>query len=242
MTIADNVLAVRTKIEHACQQAGRNTEDVTLIAVSKTQPYEIVQEALAAGINHLGENRVEEASLKVPQVAATTLHRPTWHMIGHIQSRKARDLPPLFDVVHSVDSLKVALKLAESTNSIKKLMPLFLEINISGENSKEGIEASQWKQSQTVRETLWQLVSDIQAQEGLEIRGLMTMAPFYDDPQQTRPVFAALRELRNELQASLGLKLPDLSMGMTNDYDVAIEEGSTHVRVGRAIFGERDYN
>jgi hypothetical protein len=239
MKIEDNIHLVWENIHRACARVGRDASEVTLIAVSKTHSYEAVLEAIEAGVTHFGENRVEEATGKIAQVRAATT-APTWHMIGHVQSRKARDIPPLIDVVHSVDSVKVAVKLAESAVSIEKYISIFLEINISGEQSKEGLAAFQWKQDAAQRETLWQNVREIIAQPNLRVGGLMTMAPYYDEPQQTRSVFIALRELRDELQASLGVELPEVSMGMTNDYEVAIEEGATHIRVGRAIFGERE--
>jgi len=163
----------------------------------------------------------------------------TWHMIGHIQSRKARDVVPLFSVVHSVDSLKLADKLARLAVEKDGQLDVLLEVNVSGEASKSGLNAANWSTDTTVRALIWREVEAIVALPGLRVRGLMTMAPIVEDMEQTRPVFAALAGLRTALVESLGVPLPDLSMGMTDDYPVAIEEGATLVRVGRAIFGQR---
>lgn len=239
MSIAGNILQVQQNIAAACERSGRSASAVTMIAVSKTKPLAMLLEAVQGGVQHLGENRVEEALLKVPALDAAPVPRPIWHMIGHIQSRKAREVPPLFDVVHSVDSLKVAAKLAEISQLTGKTLAIFLEVNISGEQSKEGLSAHEWQHDRAQRQALWAMVSAVSRLEGLELRGLMTIAPFYADAQQTRPIFQALAGLRVALRDDLQLALPDLSMGMTNDYEVAIEEGATQVRIGRAIFGER---
>jgi pyridoxal phosphate enzyme (YggS family) len=239
MNIPDQIKAVQARIDAACRRAGRSPDDVTLIAVTKMQPVEAVLEAMSAGLTHFGENRIEEAAGKTAAVRAVDSRPITWHMIGHVQSRKARLVAPVCDVVHSVDSLRLAHRLAEACVSIGKQMPIFLEINISGEESKEGLPAHGWSDDRQLRQTLWQTARDIAALPGLEIRGLMTMAPFYDEAEQTRPIFRDLYLLRDALRAELGLSLPHLSMGMTNDFEVAIEEGATMVRVGRAIFGER---
>lgn len=240
VNIAENIARVRQTIAAACQRAGRSPDTVALIAVSKTQPVASVLEALQGGISHLGENRVEEAALKVPSVAAADIPRPTWHMIGHIQSRKARDIPSLFDVVHSVDSLKVATLLGDASTRLNRPLSVLVQINMSGEASKEGLLAVDWQHNRAVREALWTTIGAIQRIEGIDIQGLMTLAPFYDDAEQTRPVFQALAGLRDALRDDLGLSLTELSMGMTNDYEVAIEEGATQVRIGRAVFGERN--
>jgi PLP dependent protein len=238
-TLSENIQTVRESIAQACARVGRNPNDVTLIAVSKTKPASLLLEALQAGITHFGENRLEEAETKIPQVLSQTTQKPTWHMIGHIQSRKAKAIPAWFDVVHSVDSVKLATKLAETAHAENKILPILLEINVSGEETKEGFDGTDWLQNGEVRQTLWQQVQAIYALEGIQIRGLMTMAPFYEQAEQTRPVFVRLRQLRDALQDELGIVLPELSMGMTNDYPIASEEGATMVRVGRAIFGER---
>jgi pyridoxal phosphate enzyme (YggS family) len=239
MTLTENIASVQKNIAAACVRAGRDASQVTLIAVSKTHPPEAIQAALAAGVQHFGENRVEEASVKIPLVNAAATTSPTWHMIGHVQSRKAKLVLPLFDVVHSVDSLKLAEKFSALAQEQHTTLQILLEVNISGEEVKDGIQAARWSQNPAIRAAVWQTMRDVAALPGIQVRGLMTMAPFYDDAEQTRPVFADLAALRNALSADLGLPLPELSMGMTNDYEVAIEEGATLIRIGRAIFGER---
>jgi PLP dependent protein len=238
-SIADNIALVRSEIAAACARAGRSVDAVTLIAVSKTHPTEAVIAAAQAGIIHFGENRIEEAEGKIPAVNAALAVRPTWHMIGHIQSRKAKLIPPLFDVAHSVDSLKLAEKLAQQAQSMNRTLDVFLEVNVSGEESKEGLAGVGWEDSADVRAALWPICQQIFTLAGLNVRGLMTMAPYEAKPEETRPVFHSLARLRDALRSEFGVALPDLSMGMTNDYPIAIEEGATLVRVGRAIFGER---
>jgi pyridoxal phosphate enzyme (YggS family) len=236
--IQAQVAAVEARISAACQRAGRPREAVTMIAISKTKPVEAILEAAAAGVRHFGENRVEEASVKIPLVSEASSEVLTWHMVGHLQSRKARDAG-IFAYVHSVDSVKLAAKLDEMCRKRQQRLGIFLEINISGEESKQGISAVGWRDAPEVRAHLWQSCEAIAQFECLTIEGLMTMAPYYAEPEQTRPVFRGLAELRDALRSDLHLALPSLSMGMTNDYEVAIEEGATHVRIGRAIFGER---
>lgn len=240
MSIAVRLAEVHSIIAAACQRAGRSPGDVQLIAVSKTHPPSLILEVLQAGAQHLGENRVEEAESKIPALRSLTDQPVTWHMIGHIQSRKARDVTVLFDWVHSVDSLKLASKLSAPSVEQGRRLPVLLEFNVSGEASKYGFQAVGWEQNSAVRAALWREVEQIASLPGLDVRGLMTMAPIVPVMEQTRSVFASLRGLRDALQASLGLPLPHLSMGMTDDYPVAIEEGATIVRIGRAIFGERE--
>jgi PLP dependent protein len=239
MSIAENITVVRESIEVACARVNRKPDAVTLIAVSKTHPAESVVEAITAGLQHFGENRVEESAVKIPAVDALTTVPITWHMIGHIQSRKAREVPPLFQCVHSVDNVKLAAKLSALATEREQLLDVLLEINVSGEEAKYGFQAAHWEQDEQVRSQLWDAVRQVQALPGLHLRGLMTMAPIVEHMEQVRPVFASLAKLRAALAESLQLPLPDLSMGMTDDYPVAIEEGATLVRIGRAIFGER---
>ncbi|MBK8028860.1 MAG: YggS family pyridoxal phosphate-dependent enzyme [Chloroflexi bacterium] len=235
MSIAENIQQVRETIAAACVRAGRDPASVTLIAVSKTRPVEMILAAVAAGVQHFGENRVEEAESKIPQVNVAA----TWHMIGHIQSRKAKDVLPLFNVVHSVDRFKLAEKLARAVVERGGRLDVLIEINISGEESKGGLPAFGWQTDPAVRAAVWDEIRQISALPGLKVRGLMTMAPIVPTMEAARPVFVGLRELRDHLSASLGVSLPELSMGMTDDYPVAVEEGATMVRIGRAIFGER---
>jgi PLP dependent protein len=237
--ISENIAQVQKNIEHACERAGRDPNTVTLIAVSKTHSPEAVLEAIAAGAQHFGENRVEEASIKIPAVTRQISTPVTWHMIGHIQSRKARDVVPLFSVVQSIDSLKLANKLSSSAVEQNRHLGILLEVNISGEESKDGIQAFDWRSNAARFQELMNVIRQITGLPALHLRGLMTMAPIVETMEQTRPIFADLAALRDALQQSLGMALPELSMGMTDDYPVAVEEGATMVRVGRAIFGNR---
>lgn len=239
MTIADNIANVREQIANSCVRAGRDPESVLLIAVSKTHPTERVVEAIAAGVQHFGENRVEESASKIPAVNDLTDKPVVWHMIGHIQSRKAKEILPLFQVVHSVDTLKLAEKFSRLMVEQGGLLAVLLEVNVSGEESKAGFQAYGWETDQELRRQLIQQVTSIRALPGLSLRGLMTMAPIVEVPEETRLVFASLAGLRDMLRQEIGIPLSELSMGMTDDYPVAIEEGATMIRVGRAIFGER---
>jgi len=240
-TIADRLAAVRATIAVACARANRPVDSVTLIAVSKTHPAEMLLEAIACGQTHLGENRIEEAAGKIAAVQAQTNAPLTWHMIGHVQSRKARDVVAAFDVIHSLDSLKLAERYARFVEELKRPpVSVLLEVNVSGEASKSGFEGSHWRTDQSQRESLWNDIRRIIELPGLRARGLMTMAPIVDDSEQARPVFTALRTLRDALAQDFPqADWSTLSMGMTDDYPVAIEEGATMVRIGRAIFGER---
>lgn len=237
--IAENIARVRGCIAEACARANRPPDSVTLIAVSKTHPPDRIAEAVEAGLRHFGESRVEEAQVKIPQVAHLTGQPLHWHMIGQVQSRKAKGVAPLFGTVHSVDSVRLAHKLSQAAQAQGVRLDVLLEMNISGEASKAGFAASAWSDQTPVREALWQAVGEIIALPALNVRGLMTIAPYTDDEQVIRPVFRGLRQLRDALSDSLGIALPHLSMGMTDDYPIAIEEGATIVRIGRAIFGER---
>ncbi len=236
MSIADNIQRVHERIAKACARSGHDPSEVTLVAVTKQQPVAAMLAAVAAGLQQLGENRVEEAARKIPTVDAAASQPVTWHMVGHIQSRKAKQVAPLFDLVHSVDSLRLAQRLSRLAQARERDLPVLLEINISGEASKYGFAGYNWHKDETVRQQLWQAVSAIRALPRLELRGLMTMAPFGAEERVIRRVFADMSALRDSLDASL----PELSMGMTDDYPIAIEEGATMIRVGRAIFGERN--
>ena len=242
MSIRENIDDIVKRIENTCKKVGRNPNDITVIAVSKTVESERAREAVEAGINNLGENRVQELVEKYEQLPKEI----KWHLIGHLQSRKARDLftedgQPLFDLMHSVDSVKLAGKLSRLAEDHGAKLEILLQVNVSGEASKEGFDAVGWDQDKEIRARLWQDFSTIRSMPGLAISGLMTIAPIVDEMEQARPVFRSLRLLRDALSESFGAILPDLSMGMTDDYPVAVEEGSTLVRVGRAIFGEREY-
>lgn len=224
-TLRANIERIRERIAASEHRAGRQGQ-VTLVAVSKTQPVETVAAAYRAGLTRFGENRVEDAG---PKAAALSELRLEWHMVGHLQSRKAEDVFPWASLVHSVDSIKLAGRLSRAAGAGMTL-PVLLQVNVSGETSKEGFAPEE------VPET----VRIIAALPGLRIDGLMTMAPIVADPEDARPVFRALRGLRDDLARQYPLlSWRHLSMGMTDDFEVAIEEGATLVRIGRAIFGER---
>jgi PLP dependent protein len=225
--LATNIAQVRSRIAEAVQRAGRQLDEVTLVAVSKTKPVAMVEMAFRLGVTDFGENRVQEA---LPKIAAFRPQGLRWHMIGHLQSNKAGKVVNSFDCVQSVDSLSLARLLNRHATQNNIRLPALLEVNVSGEESKEGMAPGE----------LRKLARQIVALPSLDVQGLMTIAPLVDDAEEVRPVFRALRELRDQLRH----EVPDcawhhLSMGMTDDYRVAIEEGATIVRIGRAIFGER---
>jgi len=231
MSISDNIAAVRERIAAAAQRAGRTPKDIALMAVTKTFPAPVIREAHAAGLRLFGENRVQEFAAKAGALA--DLAAAKWHMIGHLQTNKASKAAELFGTVDSVDSVRLAEKLDAAARDLGKKLPVLIEINVGGEAAKSGVAPDS-------RE-LDDILLAAPRFEGLEFRGLMTVPPFRDDPESARPFFRKLRELRNAIAAR---KLPRiamnvLSMGMSHDFEVAIEEGSTCVRVGTAIFGER---
>ena len=240
MSVADNIKRVEDSIASACAKIGRNPAEVTLIAVSKQKSAKDIVSAASAGIKHFGENRVEEGIEKIELVNNMVAESITWHMVGHVQSRKAKRVLPLFDVVHSVDSLRLAQKLSSLAGAQKQTLDVLLEINISGEASKYGFQGYNWCRSNLVKETLWQDIGGIVQLSNLHVKGLMTMAPFGAGSDEVRTIFANLFALREELASVFAISLPELSMGMTDDYQIAIEEGATMVRIGRAIFGARN--
>jgi pyridoxal phosphate enzyme (YggS family) len=228
--IAHNVASVRGRIASAAARAGRTPSDVTLVAVTKTRTPAEIEAAYRAGVRHLGENRVEEAAEKLPQL---DLGGVTWHMVGHVQGRKARRAAELFDVVQSVDSVRLAHRLERFVAERDEVLPILIEVNVSGEETKYGFRIAE-------RAELDKAIAEILALSHLRLEGLMTVAPLCDDPEQVRPVFARLRELLHELRAHFPQgEWKHLSMGMTDDYSVAVEEGATIVRIGRALFGPR---
>ena len=241
MSIADNLKEVYENIASACAKTNRNVDDVTLVAVSKKMPIADILEAIEAGQQHFGENRVEESMEKIPQINKQISTPLTWHMIGHIQSRKAKDIVSLFDVIQSLDSLKLAQKLSRLGIEHDQTLNVLLEVNVSGEEAKDGFNGYNWRSDEQIKDRFWKEFRGILDLPNIRICGLMTMAPFVDNMELIRPVFAELFALREELSNSFGIPMPDLSMGMTNDYQIAIEEGATIIRVGRAIFGERQY-
>lgn len=222
--LVSNLALIQDKIAVAARKADRDASEITLIAVSKTQPEAAVQEAMRAGLMHFGENKVQEARGKIE-----SLGRGVWHLIGHLQGNKARDAVRLFDFIDSVDRLELAQEINHRADLIGKTQNVLLQVNIAGESTKFGCAP----------ESARALAEAINALPRLALGGLMTIAPFTPDPEKSRPHFAALRELRGRLEADTGLHLPTLSMGMSGDYLVAIEEGATEVRIGTALFGER---
>jgi pyridoxal phosphate enzyme (YggS family) len=239
--ISARLAAVHDEIRRACTQVNRSPDSVTLVAVSKTHPAATVAAAAAAGLRHFGENRVEEAIDKMPQVASLTDAPVEWHLIGHVQSRKARYVVAGgFTLLHSLDSLKLAERISRALVEQGAALDVLLEMNVSGEESKHGWQASGWTDSSTVRQDLWADIGAVLKLPGFTVRGLMTMAPIVEEAEAARPVFAALRGLRDALANDFpAVEWPDLSMGMTDDYPVAVQEGATLVRIGRALFGSR---
>lgn len=229
MSIADNVARVRERIAAACLRAGRSPNDVRLMAVSKTHTPSAIREAFAAGVTFFGENRVQEFAEKHAELA--DIHAE-FHLIGHLQSNKAAKAAELFSAVDSVDSLKLAERLNTAAEKIGKSLPILLEVNVGGEAAKSGFAPH----SEELR-TLLARANDL---KHLQIRGLMTIPPHTEDPNGARPYFKALRALRDRMAKDFPQSnLNGLSMGMSHDYEIAIEEGSTCVRIGTAIFGER---
>jgi PLP dependent protein len=228
-----NFAAVQSRIAAAAHRVGRSPDDVRVVAVTKSHPAELVRRAYAAGMRDFGENRVEEAHAK--QAELTDLAEVRWHMIGHVQSRKAKDVVGRFALVHSVDRPKIAEAFDRLARERGQRIPVLLECNISGEASKDGwdvVSGTDWK------ELLSRLLS-VTRLPSLDVRGLMTMAPWTPDVGLLREVFGGLARLREALAAAGGGALPELSMGMTDDFEIAVEEGATMVRIGRALFGGR---
>ena len=231
MSISENIAAIRERLAAAARRAGRSPDEVALMAVSKTQPPERIREAYAAGQRLFGENRVQEFAEKENPLA--DLREAVWHMIGHLQTNKAGKAAELFAAVDSVDSLKLAEKLDAAARKLGKTLRVLMEINVGGEAAKSGVTPDS--------EELEELLLAPPRLGGLDFRGLMTVPPFTEDPEGARPFFRRLRELRGAIAARKlpGISMDELSMGMSHDFEVAIEEGSTCVRVGTAIFGER---
>lgn len=233
------------RIERAAQRSGRRAEEITLVAVSKTHPLQAVIEAHQAGLRHFGENRTAEGRAKAAGLAEWLAQQggetPTWHLIGHLQSRQVDEALGVYGMIHSVDSLKLAeriQRLAERDH--QPPVQVLLQCNVSGEESKSGFDLAQWQRNKAQLKAFLEAVAPMGHLNKIIIRGLMTMAPWYDDPAAARPTFQSLAALREILRQDMPqFDWAHLSMGMTDDFEVAIEEGATIVRVGRAIFGER---
>lgn len=225
--ISSNVSLIRQRIGAACSRCGRDPQSVRLMAVSKTVAPERIRQALDAGVTLLGENYVQEAREKIPSIG----HVAEWHMIGHLQTNKVKYVVNFFDWIHSVDRLELARELDKRAGQHNRRLNVLIEVNVSGEESKSGIEATQ----------ALELVRQVSLLPNINLRGLMTMPPYSDNPENSRPYFQALRKLRDDISAAgiPGIHMDELSMGMTDDFEVAIEEGATIIRVGRAIFGNR---
>lgn len=223
--IAQNLGMIRDRISEAARRARRSPEEVTLVAVSKTHGPEAVMEAAAAGQVVFGENRVQEAKAKAPLVTAPV----RWHLIGHLQSNKVRNALGLFERIHGIDKADLAQDVNRIAGEMGLKPKVFLEVNVAGEESKFGFNPK------VLHDSFAQLL----ALPNLSIEGLMTIPPIAPEPEDSRKYFVALRELRDRLSSEFGVTLPHLSMGMSGDFEVAVEEGATFVRVGTAIFGER---
>ncbi len=228
--LSDNLHEVQENIRKACERSGRNPEDVTLIAVSKTKPVSDIQQIYAAGIREFGENKVQEMNDKQKVLPGDI----NWHMIGHLQRNKVKYIVDNVAMIHSVDSVRLAEEISKEAVKKNVAVDILVEVNVAKEESKFGLYT----------EDVGQFVEQISKLPGINIKGLMTSAPFVDNPEDNRQYFKKLKDLSVDINAKNidNVHMDFLSMGMTNDYVVAVEEGATHVRVGTAIFGHRDYN
>lgn len=223
-----NIKIVQDKIENACRRIGRNSSELKLIAVSKTQPIELIKEAKNLGLIHFGENKAQELNRKAELINENVF----WHFIGHLQTNKVKYVINRAEFIHSVDSIKLAEEINSRAEKINKLQKLLLEIKTSEEATKFGLQNE---------DEIFQVLDFCKEKKNIEVVGLMTMAPFTDDEKLIRKSFHSLYQLREKIR-SQGFSINELSMGMTNDFEIAIEEGATMLRIGTAIFGERNYN
>ena len=225
MDLAANLETIRQRIRAACDRAGRNPDSVTLLAVTKSQPPEVVQAAAGLGLTLFGENKVQEAKAKIPLCPG----KLRWHFIGHLQSNKCREAVELFEMIQRVDSLSLAQEINKRAEQAARTMPVLMEVNVADEASKFGYRPEQ----------LLAELKELNALPRIEIHGLMTVPPWSAEAEKTRPHFRRLREIKAQCEQTLGAPLPHLSMGMSGDFEIAIEEGATIVRVGTALFGPR---
>ena len=225
MSLAENLVSVHQRIAAACARVGRDPATVTLLAVSKGMPPNVVREAADAGLTLFGENKVQEAKAKIPLCPG----RLRWHMIGHLQSNKCRDAVHFFEMIHSVDSVSLAEEIQKWADREARTMPVLLEVNLAGESAKFGLRP----------DAVLPALRQINALPRVEIHGLMTLGPWTPDAEKVRPIFRQLREIKARCEQALGAPLPHLSMGMSGDFEVAVEEGATIVRLGTALFGPR---
>jgi hypothetical protein len=226
--IPERLEALRGRIRRAAEACGRSAAEIRLVAVAKTHPAEAVRAAAAAGAADIGENYIQEAREKIEALGPLGVR---WHFIGHLQSNKAKYAVRMFDLIHTVDSLKLGAEIDRWARRIQKRQEVLVQVNVGREASKSGVDAGEASA----------LVAGLAAFENIAVRGLMTIPPFFDAPERARPFFAELRRLRDRLQAEIGprAELKELSMGMTGDFEAAIAEGATLVRIGTAIFGDR---
>ena len=227
--LAERLARVRARIAAAAERSGRPAHQVTIIAISKTHPSAVVSKLIELGASDIGENRVQEAEQKINDVGRD---KARWHLVGHLQANKARRAVNLFDVIHSLDSIDLASRLDRlCVEEGRDKLPVLIQVDLGHEETKSGVEEKE----------LQQLVDDLSGRSRLDLIGLMTLPPFFENPEDNRPFFRKLRELRDQLamRGAFGNRNGELSMGMTNDFEVAIEEGATMVRIGTAIFGER---
>jgi len=226
--LKDRLERVHERIKKAADDCNRPVDSIRLIAVSKTMPAEIVKEAIEAGVTDLGENYIQEAREKINTLATAPVN---WHYIGHLQSNKAKYAVRLFDLIHSVDSLKLAQELNKYAQKNDKIQSILVQVNVAKEESKSGVFV----------ENTFELLKNISQLANISVKGFMTMPPYFNAPEKVRPFFAALRELRDRIRAQHipNIAMDELSMGMTGDFEAAIQEGATMVRIGTAIFGER---
>lgn len=228
INLKDRLERVQERIRQAARACSRPETAIRLVAVSKTMPVEIVKKAIESGMTDFGENYIQEASEKISTLSTYPV---TWHYIGHLQSNKAKYAVRMFDLIHSVDSLKLAKQLDKCAQKIDKRQDILIQVNVAKEDSKSGVYV----------EDTSRLLKDISQLANIAVKGLMTMPPYFNAPEKVRPFFAALRQLRDQIKNETipNISMAELSMGMTGDFEAAIEEGATMVRVGTAIFGER---
>lgn len=242
MGIQENSRDIQERIEAAAERSGRDVADITLVAVTKTHPPEVLAAAWEAGLRHFGENRAHELQEKEPWLANRygADHGITWHYIGHLQTRQSQPIADFAHMFHAADRPKIINRLNRQLSENGRTLDTLLEVNVSGEASKGGFDCSDWENDPQQQQTILNAVKLLTAADSHQTpAGLMTMAPWGAEEAIIRRVFERTRSLRNWLSQKLELELPVLSMGMTDDFEIAIEEGATHVRVGRALFGER---
>lgn len=240
--ITKRLTQVQERINRACDRAQRDPADITLVAVTKTWPVELLLEAHEAGLRHFGENRTYEIEEKRPSLeqALGPENGVVWHYIADLQSRQTNTVADLADYFHALDRHKIARRLdARLAENGRAPLPVLIQVNVSGEASKAGVNCHNWETAVSEREALRELATAVLAFPHLQLQGLMTMAPWHAPEDEIRQVFARTRALRDWLGETIGRGLPALSMGMTDDFELAIETGATHIRVGRALFGER---